>query len=118
MAAAHSSNDLQAIADRLQAIANRTPSEEIFHEALEDARTQASNENDPQILKELAKVQDKSSMEETIRKALADSPSLGQKHAKRWDRRALNFSQKFNKSFEIAQRISECSACPANLAHL
>ena len=103
MATGNWSNDFQAAATALSTTANRTPAEHLFHEALQDARVEASSKNDRKLLDFLPAIQDES----TLRKAI--ETVIDPKAAGRTSRKIARMFEHLERPFEIARRVSETS---------
>ena len=99
MASSATPSTFQSLAAQAQAAHNRRDSERLFFEALEDARAEASSENDTKLLQKLASIDDKALLKNTVKHELQSR--LGRKFVK--------FSESLNRAAEIALILSECS---------
>jgi hypothetical protein len=98
----------ESAAQVLSASAQRPLHERIFHDALNDARAEASNDDDTRLLAKLAVIRDRASMKTALEKELNQDPHT----AKRPSRRVARFCGSVDRWFDVAWRISEASRSP------
>ena len=103
MAAGNPTNDFQQAAQNLTTAANRTFAEHLFHEALQDARVEASSKNDRELLAYLPAIQDESSLKNAVESV------LNSKTNDKSSRKIARVFKRLERPFEVARRISECS---------
>ena len=108
MATTAPANDFQAAAQALVATANRTFADQIFHDALQEMRAEASSKKkkkDKDRLQLLASIRD----DDSLRKAVKDT--VNPKADDKWSRKVARVCEKLERPFELFWRISETSTC-------
>ena len=99
MATPTTSHTFQSLAASAVAAYNRKDSERLFYEALEDARAEASSDNDTGLVRRLASIDDQALLKNTVKHELQG----------RVGRRVIKFTESLNGAAQIALAISECS---------
>jgi hypothetical protein len=106
MTATPSSNVFQSGAQSLAGASNRTVPEQIYHEALEELRRQAVDDEDSRLLAQLPLVHDENTFNTFLEQELGQNRRIGPRARKRIDRKAARLSGNSKRALELAKEIA------------